>query len=449
MASNPTNGFGSNTYWNQPTSRSRTRRPTRSLSPTNRQIMNTGPTPTAQHLNTGPTPTAQHMNTGPTPTAQAQASSSANGTNLQRSPKVSQTFQPPTSSTRHKSPSLDMSQYNTHMQALSAALDKKDEAAMVKLMKSTLPLFSNEHDWEMASFELALILDRVWPHRKAMDICQYLQTDYPHYDRDMEMRADSLIYFALTLAAKNGSFAKLQILAACHKDAIPCVMRNEGRKLYQMFQSLFTMTTLHTANLPGVRKQFYDISQTTTETVLEYSSRVDIIVATMAKLGEQVSPGAWIYALGHGLRQEYKDTKDGILYNRNGYSTVLSVKTKILSEEAILKDKRAEFKKEQQTQQALSDEIAMKIAASQPVVAVAAKPNNDTAHFTKGKGGNTGSPKGQRQWVDEQWTQWQPTWSPPTVNPQWQPSSPKGKGKQQTKPKQWCDIHQAYGHSTD
>ena len=412
--------------------------------------MNTGPTPTAQHLNTGPTPTAQHMNTGPTPTAQAQASSSANGTNLQRSPKVSQTFQPPTSSTRHKSPPLDMSQYNTHMQALSAALDKKDEAAMVKLMKSTLPLFSNEHDWEMASFELALILDRVWPHRKAMDICQYLQTDYPHYDRDMEMRADSLIYFALTLAAKNGSFAKLQILAACHKDAIPCVMRNEGRKLYQMFQSLFTMTTLHTANLPGVRKQFYDISQTTTETVLEYSSRVDIIVATMAKLGEQVSPGAWIYALGHGLRQEYKDTKDGILYNRKGYSTVLSVKTKILSEEAILKDKRAELQKEQHHQQALTDEIAMKLAASQPVAAVVAQPTTDTAHFTKGKGGNKGSPKGQRQWVDEQWMQWQPTsWSPPPNDHPWQPFSPKGKGKQQTKPKQWCDIHQAYGHSTD
>jgi hypothetical protein len=174
-------------------------------------------------------------------------------------------------------------------------------------------------------------------------------------------------------------------------------MRNEGRKLYQMFQSLFTMTTLHSANLPGVRKQFYDISQTDTETVLEYSSRVDIIVATMAKLGEQVSPGAWIYALGHGLRQEYKDTKDGILYNRKGYSTVLSVKTKILNEEAILKDKRAALQKEQHHQQALNDEIAMKIAASQPVVAVVAKPTTDTAHFTKGKGGNKGSPKGQRQ----------------------------------------------------
>jgi hypothetical protein len=42
---------------------------------------------------------------------------------------------------------------------------------------------------------------------------------------------------------------------------------------------------------------------------LTYTSRVDIIVATMAKLREQVSQGAWIYALGNGLRAEYKDTK--------------------------------------------------------------------------------------------------------------------------------------------
>jgi hypothetical protein len=198
---------------------------------------------------------------------------------------------------------------------------------MVKLMKSTLPQFSNENDWEMAAFELQLVLDRVWPHRHALDITAYLKTTWPHFDRDMEKRADSLIYFALTLSAKKDSFAKLQIMAASHPTAIPRVMQNEGKKLFQMFQSLFTMTTHHTANLPGLRKQFHDVSQTDTETVLEYTSRVDIIVATMAKLGEQVSPGAWIYALGNGLRPEYTDTKDGILYSKDGYATVLSVKS--------------------------------------------------------------------------------------------------------------------------
>jgi hypothetical protein len=89
----------------------------------------------------------------------------------------------------------------------------------------------------------------------------------------------------------------------------------------------------------------------------------------------------------------------------------------------------------------------MKIAASTPVVD---KLTTDSAQFTKGKGGKKGSPKGQRQWGDEQWTQWQPTtWLPPPIEPSWQSFSTKGKGQQQTKPKQWCDIHQAYGHSTD
>jgi hypothetical protein len=146
------------------------------------------------------------------------------------------------------------------MRDLHEELDKKDDKAMVKLMKSTLPQFSNEHDWEMAAFELTLVLDRVWPHKEVLDITQYLKTTYPHFDRDMERRADSLIYFALTLSAKKDSFAKIQIMAASHPTAIPCVLQNEGRKLYQMFQLLFTATTLHTSNLPSIRKQFHNIT---------------------------------------------------------------------------------------------------------------------------------------------------------------------------------------------
>ncbi len=231
------------------------------------------------------------------------------------------------------------------MRDLHAEFGKKDDKAMVKLMKSTLPQFSNEHDWEMAAFELTLVLDRVWPHKQALDISEYLRTTYPHFDKDMGKRADSMIYFALTLSAKKDSFAKLQIMVASHPKAIPCVLPNEGKKLFQMFQAHFTMTIHHTANLPSMRKQFHDITQTDAETVLKYTSRVDIIVATMAKLGEQVPPGAWIYALGNGLRAEYTDTKDGILYSKDGYENVLSVKSKILSEEAILKDKRASTKR--------------------------------------------------------------------------------------------------------
>jgi hypothetical protein len=116
-------------------------------------------------------------------------------------------------------------------------------------------------------------------------------------------------------------------------------MKNEGRELYQMFQALFTMTNLHQASLPTVRAEFYSIVQKENESILKYSSRVDIIVSTMAKLGERVSTGAWIYALGNGLRPEFKESKDGILYNKNGFNTVMSVKTLLLSEEAVLTSK--------------------------------------------------------------------------------------------------------------
>jgi hypothetical protein len=254
-------------------------------------------------------------------------------------------------------------------------------------------------------------------------------------------------------------------MAACHHDAVPCVLRNEGKKLFQMFQSLFTITALHTANLPSVRKQFYDVAQKDTESALQYTARVDIIVATMAKLGEQISPGAWIHALGNGLRPEYKDTKDGILYSKDGYSSVILVKSKIMCEEAILKDKRESIKKEQLSKQSLDDEIALKVEASKP------KPHKtkpvivDLSQISKGKDGKKGGPRGQRQWndrssSDESWNtsdtlqQSQPPWplaSPPV---EWQqpkgnawPS--KGKGKQSNRSKLWCDIHQAYGHSTD
>jgi hypothetical protein len=252
MEPSPLNGFGSETYWNRPTSRSRSNRPSRSLSPSNR-VSNTESNSIVRNLNPTislPTATVPPSSTSSTTnddvkvqTRQAQPS-----TYLQRSPGVSLNSR------------ADMS-LRTPMRDLHEELDKKDDKAMVKLMKSTLPQFSNEHDWEMAAFELTLVLDRVWPHKEVLDITQYLKTIYPHFNRDMERRADSLIYFALTLSTKKDSFAKIQIMAASHLTAIPCVLQNEGRKLYQMFQLLFTATTLHTSNLPSIRKQFHNITQ--------------------------------------------------------------------------------------------------------------------------------------------------------------------------------------------
>ena len=176
--------------------------------------------------------------------------------------------------------------------------DEKDEKSFLKLVKNVLPQFSDESDWEMAIFELTLILERVWPHKDKLNIKSYMtQARYYVSNRDMENRADRLIYFALTVSAKKDSFAKLQIMAASHPESVPCVMANEGKKLYEMFQASFSMTNLHEASLPTVRQEFYAIKQKEGETVLKYASRVDVIVATLSKLHESVSTGAWIYAL--------------------------------------------------------------------------------------------------------------------------------------------------------
>ena len=442
------NGFGNQTYWNQPLQGRSRRLPTK-----------------YPNLKTKLPSKVKTPSRSPSPTPSDSPSQSSTSTIV--SPSRSGPQQPPMS---HIRPTMSKEEEN----------DAKDEKSIVKLMKSTLPKFSNEADWEMAIFELGLVLDRVWPHKDKMDIMDYM-TSY-NYRRslsgDMEARADRLIYFALTLSAKKDSYAKLQILASCHQDAVPCVMKNEGKKLFQMFQGLFTMANLHQASLPTVRAEFYSIIQKEKETILAYSSRVDVIVSTMAKLGERVSTGAWIYALGHGLRAEFKECKDGILYNKDGFNTVMSVKTKLLNEEAVLTTKSKQRDNKKVTFGSSSgetdndDEIALVSALKingkkkdkkEPEVSTPDDPK-DNALFTKGKGGKggkkgKGNPKGHNRWRSH--GEWDSSWTDSTSYPgQWnQPSitgkgSPTGKGKVDPQPRfnsqtLWCDIHQRFGHSTD
>jgi hypothetical protein len=81
-----------------------------------------------------------------------------------------------------------------------------------------------------------MVLDRVWPYKDQMDIVEYMTDEcINYYPQELETRADQIIYFALTLSAPKGSYAKLQIVAACNEDAIPSVMKNQGKKLYYMF----------------------------------------------------------------------------------------------------------------------------------------------------------------------------------------------------------------------
>ena len=344
--------------------------------------------------------------------------------------------------------------------------DAKDEKSIVKLMKSKLPQFSNEADWEMAIFELSLVLDRVWPHKDDLNIMEYMTNPSYNSHPGMRRRADSLIYFALTLSAKKDSYAKMQIMAASHKDAVPCVLTNEGKKLYQMFQGMFTMTNLHQASLPSVRADFYAIAQKENETILQYTSRVDITVATLAKLGEKISTGAWIYALGNGLHEEYKDCKHGILYNKPGFDTVMSVKTKLLSEEAVItsKNKKASTEHSKAVKEK-EDEIALlafKTQESREANATNAKDKSDTETkenaflLVKGKGGKgkgKGKPNGGSRWYAQDWQQWGllNKADNPHSNPWTRPLKGKGRGKAKGFDAQnlWCDIHQKYGHSTD
>jgi len=126
-----------------------------------------------------------------------------------------------------------------------------------------------------------------------------------------------------------------------------------------MFQAMFSMTNLHQASLPTVRAEFYAITQRENESILKYTSRVDVIVATMAKLGEKISTGTWIYALGNGLRPEFKECKAGILHSKDGFGTVLLVKTKLQSEEAVLASQTKKMSLVPQPNTPTDDEIAL------------------------------------------------------------------------------------------
>jgi hypothetical protein len=58
---------------------------------------------------------------------------------------------------------------------------------------------------------------------------------------------------------------------------------------------------------------------------------------------------------------EYKESKDGILYNKPGFDNVLSVKTKLLSEETVLTSKNKKATDQIQATKEKDDEIALKL----------------------------------------------------------------------------------------
>ena len=97
-------------------------------------------------------------------------------------------------------------------------------------------------------------------------------------------------------------------MASRHDDAVPQVKRNEGLKLFNLFQDIFMNKGKNQANLPNALLNFNQMKMTTKETAKEYISRVDSAVSDLNLLNEKVSVNSWLFILANGLRTEFSVT---------------------------------------------------------------------------------------------------------------------------------------------
>jgi hypothetical protein len=135
---------------------------------------------------------------------------------------------------------------NQFMKLLSnASLSKDDDYKSIKI-----PPFSDGTEWEAVVFELEINLEKIWKHQDEMDIVDYLQGTPQSCAKEFTDKADKIIYYALVTAAKRDSFARKQIMASRHADAVPQIERNQGFKLFNHFQSIFLNKSKNQANLP-------------------------------------------------------------------------------------------------------------------------------------------------------------------------------------------------------
>ena len=132
------------------------------------------------------------------------------------------------------------------LKMLRMNMDDEEDYKSIKL-----PLFSDGSEWEAVVFELKINLEKVWKHNKQMDIVEYLEGVQQVCKSDYIKKADKIIYHAIVTAAKRESFARKMIMAAEHDDAMPQVKRNEGLKLFKLFQSTFLNKSKDQANLPN------------------------------------------------------------------------------------------------------------------------------------------------------------------------------------------------------
>ena len=86
-----------------------------------------------------------------------------------------------------------------------------------------IPQFSDGSDWDAVVFELEINLEKYWKYQNDLDIVDYLNGVVQHCDQKFIDKADKLIYYAIVTAAKRDSFARKQIMASRHEDAVPKV----------------------------------------------------------------------------------------------------------------------------------------------------------------------------------------------------------------------------------
>jgi hypothetical protein len=240
------------------------------------------------------------------------------------SPGSSSTVTPSTFGTASPAPNL-MDQL---LDMLSKAKIRDDED--YKSIK--IPQFSDGSDWDAVAFELEINLEKFWKHQNDLDIVDYLNGEPQYCDQQFIDKAYKLIYYAIVTAAKRDSFARKQIMASRHDDAVPQVERNQGLKLFNLFQDIFMNKSKSQANLPNALLTFNQMKMMTKESAKDYISRVGLAVSDLALLKEKVSVNSWIFILANGLRPEFSVTRKGLFFMEKGYGSIMEVKNKILQE---------------------------------------------------------------------------------------------------------------------
>ncbi len=102
-----------------------------------------------------------------------------------------------------------------------ASIARDEESDYTKSIK--IPQFSDGTDWDAVVFELEVNLEKFRKYQNDLDIVDYLNGTRQYCDQKFIDKADKLIYYALVTTAKRDSFARKQIVASRHADAVPQV----------------------------------------------------------------------------------------------------------------------------------------------------------------------------------------------------------------------------------